>query len=322
MSVLRRLLVVGVAWASLCAPAAAHAGTVSIFYYPWYATPAVDGVWKHWDQNGHRPPVDLYSSYFPALGPYSSSDAAVVDRQLGEIAGAHIDEVIVSWWGRGSREDARLPLVLATARRHGVAVGIHLEPYPGRSAASVITDLAYLASLGIRDVYVYRPQDLQATDWARVRAAAPPTLRLFAGTGRVGFAAGGHFDGVYTYDFITYNGGTFVRLCQQAHAMHMLCAPSVGPGYDGSRAGEAPVRRPRRRGAAYDALWAAAIGATPDIVSITSFNEWGESTQIEPASARAGYRSYDGAWGLTGAAAELAYLRRTAYWAARFHAFH
>ena len=33
-----------------------------------------------------------------------------------------------------------------------------------------------------------------------------------------------------------------------------------------------------------------------------------------------GYRAYDGAWGLTGAAAESAYLMRTAYWAARFHA--
>ncbi len=316
---LRRLLVVGLAWASLCAPAAAHAGTVSIFYYPWYATPAVDGVWKHWDQNWHQPPGDLYSSYFPALGPYSSGDPAVVERQMSQIAGAGIDEVIVSWWGRGSREDGRLPLVLATARRHGLTVGIHLEPYAGRSAATVGADLAYLAPLGIRDVYVYHPHDLPAADWAAVRAAAAPSLRLFAATGRVGFAAAAHFDGVYTYDFIDYHGGTFVRLCQQAHAVHLLCAPSVGPGYDGTRAGEAPVVRPRRHGATYDALWTAALSAAPDVISITSFNEWGESTQIEPAAARPGYRSYEGAWGLTGVAAQTAYLRRTAYWAARFH---
>jgi len=29
---------------------------------------------------------------------------------------------------------------------------------------------------------------------------------------------------------------------------------------------------------------------------------------------------YDGAWGLSGAAAQTAYLIRTAYWAARYHA--
>ena len=319
---LRRLLVVGLAWASLCTPAAARAGTVSIFYYPWYATPALDGGWQHWDQNGHQPPADLYSSYFPALGPYSSSDPAVVERQMSQISAAGINEVIVSWWGRNSREDKRLPLVVATARRHGLAVGIHLEPYANRSPASVASDLSYLAPLGIRDVYVYHPRDFAAAEWASVRGSAPPGLRIFAGTGMVGFAAAGGFDGVYTYDFIDYHGGTFVRLCQQAHAMHLLCAPSVGPGYDGSRAGEAPVLRPRRSGATYDALWRAAIGAGPDVISITSFNEWGESTQIEPASARPGYRSYDGAWGLKGVAAQTAYLRRTAYWTARFRALH
>jgi hypothetical protein len=322
MRVLRRLLVVGLAWASLCAPAFARAGTgtVSIFYYPWYSTPAVDGAWKHWDQNGHRPPGDLYSSFFPALGPYSSSDPGTVDRQMTEIAGAGINEVIVSWWGRGSAEDKRLPLVASAARRHGVAVGLHLEPYSGRSPATITADLAYAASLGIRDVYVYHPQDIAAADWVTVRAASPASLRLFAGTGRVGFAAAGRFEGVYTYDFINYHGGTFVRLCQEAHAVHLLCAPSVGPGYDGSRAGEAPVRRPRRHGATYDALWAAALAASPDVISITSFNEWGESTQIEPAAGRAGYRSYDGAWGQTGAAAQNAYLRRTTYWSAQFRA--
>jgi glycoprotein endo-alpha-1,2-mannosidase len=53
-------------------------------------------------------------------------------------------------------------------------------------------------------------------------------------------------------------------------------------------------------------------------VTITSFNEWHEGTQIEPAvrrnRARVRYLSYDGAWGLYGAAAENAYLTRTRYW--------
>jgi glycoprotein endo-alpha-1,2-mannosidase len=318
--VLRRLLVVGVAWASLCAPAAARAGTVAVFYYPWYGTPASDGTWEHWDQNSHSPPDDVYSRFFPALGPYSSSDPAVVERQMTEIAAAHVDEVVVSWWGRGSVEDARLPLVVSTARRHGLLVGIHLEPYGGRSAATVALDLAYLASFGVRDVYVYHPHDLAAEEWSTLRPQVPATMRIFAGTEKPGFAAAGRFDGLYTYDFINWNGGTFARLCAEARAAHLLCAPSVGPGYDGRRAGEPPVGRPRRNGATYDGLWRAALAARPDIVTVTSFNEWGEGTQIEPARSRRGYRAYDGAWGLTGAAAQTAYLTRTAYWSGRFHA--
>jgi len=316
----RRLLVVGLAWASLCAPAAARARTVSVFYYPWYGTPTADGAWQHWDQNGHRPPGDLYSRFFPALGPYSSSSPAVVDRQMAEIAAAGVDEIVVSWWGRGSREDARLPLVLTTARRHGLLAGIHLEPYGGRSAATVPLDLKYLAALGIRDVYVYHPRDLTAAEWAGLRPQVPPGMRLFGATEKAGFAAAAHFDGLYTYDFLNWNGGMFVRLCAQAHAVHLLCVPSVGPGYDGRRAGEPPAGRSRRNGATYDALWAAALAASPDIVSITSFNEWGEGTQIEPAQAHGGSRGYDGAWGLTGSVAQSAYLLRTAYWTGRFHA--
>jgi glucosamine 6-phosphate synthetase-like amidotransferase/phosphosugar isomerase protein len=66
----------------------------------------------------------------------------------------------------------------------------------------------------------------------------------------------------------------------------------------------------------------AAISAGADRVTITSFNEWQEGTQIEPAiPLRLGeyrYISYDGAWGLHGVAAENAYLDRTAYWAALY----
>jgi hypothetical protein len=312
-------LVVGLGTACFCAPASARAATVAIFYYPWYSTPAVDGAWQHWNQNAHRPPSDLYSRFFPAQGPYASDDPAVLERQMTQIAAAGVDEVIVSWWGRGSNEDRRLPVVMAAARRHHLTVAIHLEPYDGRSPATVEADLAYVAGLGIRDVFVYHPRDFAAADWAAIRATAPPGLRLFAGTQLVGFAAAAKFDGFYTYDFVTFGAAKFARLCAEAHAAHLLCAPSVGPGYDGTRAGESSAGRGRQNGQTYDRLWSAALQAAPDLVTITSFNEWGEGTQIEPAAPKPGYLSYEGAWGLTGQAAELAYLMRTQYWAKLAH---
>jgi len=318
--VLRRLLVVGLAGACFGVPAA-HAGTVAIFYYPWYGTPAHDGAWQHWNQNGHLPPNDVYSRFFPASGPYSSGDPSVVDRQMTEIASAGINEVIVSWWGRGSVEDQRMPLVLAAAQRHRLTVAIHLEPYPGRTPATVAQDVAYLASWGIHDIFVYHPRDFVASDWLPVTKQKPAGVRLFAATEYVGFAAAAGFDGFYTYDFYDFGGAKFALLCAEAHAKNLLCAPSVGPGYSGARAGESPfVNSPRRSGVTYDRLWRAAIAARPDMITIASFNEWGEGTQIEPAARRAGYPSYDGAWGLTGTAAQTAYLTRTLYWAARYDA--
>jgi len=316
--VARRLLLVALAALAFTAPASAARPLVAIFYYPWYSTPRVDGAWEHWSQNGHAPPGDLYSSFYPAGGPYSSSNPDVVAAQMAEIRAAGIDEVVTSWWGRGSTTDVRLPLVLREAWRHHLGVGAQIEPYPGRGD-TLAGDLAYLRALGIRDVFVYEPQNLTTAQWAQRRASFPSAMRYFAQTGLPGFAAAGHFDGVYTYDPVTYGGDDFARICAEARRMKLLCAPSVGPGYEGRRAGEVAEPKARRNGATYDSMWNGALAAHPSLVTITSFNEWGEGTQIEPAVSRRGYASYDGAWGMHGRAASGAYLARTAYWAAKFH---
>lgn len=310
----------------LVLPASAQAAVrVSAFYYVWYGTPATDGIYQHWSQHGHSPPDDIASSYYPARGLYSSSDSLVIAAQMDELRAAHVDEVAVSWWGRGSPEDKRLALVLAAARADGLAVAAHLEPYSGRTVASTVADVAYLRSLGIRTFYVYRPDDLASGDWR----LAQPLLHgggstLFAQTALVGWAASAGFDGIYTYDIVVYGANKFARLCAEAHKLKLKCAPSVGPGYDARRGSGDPKVKPRRDGATYDSMWKLAIAAGADRVTITSFNEWHEGTQIEPAApaqrrGRFRYLSYDGAWGLHGVAAEGAYLARTAYWADVFH---
>merc|ERR1712187_587447 len=61
--------------------------------------------------------------------------------------------------------------------------------------------------------------------------------------------------------------------------------PAVGPGYDDTliRPWNAQNVRPRRNGGYYDEMWRVATNLWPHAVSITSYNEWGEGTQIEPA---------------------------------------
>lgn len=44
--------------------------------------------------------------------------------------------------------------------------------------------------------------------------------------------------------------------------------------------------RHRRHGKYYEVAWRSALSASADYVSITSFNEWHEGTQIEPATVR------------------------------------
>ena len=319
------ILLVSALAAVLCtaAPSYASAPVVAAFYYPWFGSPE-DGGYAHWAQNGHAPPVDIASNYYPAYGPYSSSNAAVIATQLSEAARAGIDELAVSWWGRESSEDKVLPDILAGAAGTGVQIAVHIEPYSGRSVASVLADAAYLRSLGIRTIYVYQAfAGIAPADWASANDALRAAgMTTFAETALVGQAAAGHFSGVYTYDILTYGARVLGRICSEAHAVGLICAPSVGPGFDARRATGDPQVKPRRHGLTYDSMWHAALAGGADRVTITSFNEWQEGTQIEPAiPLRLGeyrYVSYDGAWGLHGLAAQNAYLDRTAYWSGLF----
>ncbi len=263
----------------------------------------------------------LSSLILPLRGLYSSSDTLVIAQQMDEIRAAGIDEIAISWWGQNSPEDIRLPEVVVAAQSDGISVAVHLEPYAGRTVASTVTDLVYLRRYGIRTFYVYGPLDLPIADWVAAKAALHADgSTLFAQTALVGAAAAAGFDGVYTYDIVVYGGGKVARLCKEAHAVKLLCAPSVGPGYDARRGSGDPTVKSRRNGATYDSMWKTAIQAGADRVTITSYNEWHEGTQIEPASStptrrgRYRYLSYEGAWGLHGVAAEDAYLTRTRYW--------
>jgi hypothetical protein len=312
---MRLLLVLAVLGLALPAQAAARPVRSAIFFYPWFSNRAHDGAFAHWQQGDHAPPRDLASAFYPSRGAYSSGSRRVLDAQMRDIRRAAVDEVVSSWWGRGSIEDARLGAVRGAARKYGLRLAVHLEPYAGRSPQSIRDDLAYLRDRGVRDVYVYRAADFSVADWRSLDLGLGG-VRVFAQTNRVGFAAQAGFAGFYTYDLLDDGGDKFDRLCGEARAAAILCAPSVGPGFDASRATAEKRTKPRENGATYDRMWRAALDAGADLVTITSYNEWSEGTQIEPACARRGYDSYDGAYGIHGAAADWAYIDRTAHWTA------
>ena len=305
------------AGSSAPAPIDGARADVAIFYYTWYGTPTVDGGWLHWAQGDNEPPLSIGSTFYPARGTYSSGNAAVVGAQMREIAASGIDTVVVSWWGPGSVEDLRLRPVAAAARAAGLAVALHVEPWSGRTPAAVATALERMGGLGIRDVYVYDSIVASDDEW-KAALARIPGYRVFANTSLPGKALKGGFDGLYTYDVLVYDGSSFGRMCVAARQLGLACAPSVGPGFDAYRATSEVRTRARNDGRWYDHMWQSALRAAPDVVTITSYNEWHEGTQIEPASSSAHlYETYDGAWGLEGKAAERAYLERTAYWTDR-----
>jgi len=319
--------IVGIAAAAVRTPP-----EVSAFFYPWYAQRDRDGEWRHWESNRHEPPEDVAANFYPTRGAYSSGDPTILDAQMVDMAAAGVDVAVSSWWGRDSHEDRVLPAVVAAAAWRGVRLAIHLEPYPGRSVERVVADVAYLRGFGVRDFYMYEAQLFPASAWAAARDRLGD-VRVFAETGNLTsvrsgafteFARAGRFDGVYSYDPVRYSNADFANFCALARQAQLLCSPSVAPGYVASRTKPNDLRVVNREGGArYDSQWSAALAAGADIVSITSYNEWHEGTQIEPARPycfpdRFCSPGYEAAYGLSGDAAATAYVQRTRFWADAF----
>ena len=289
---------------------------VTIFYYPWYGNPATNGRWIHWQQRSHRPDLeDASSSFYPSAGPYSCADSATIGRQLDEIKRAGVRNVAVSWWGVGSYEDLRLQAILDQAEPRSLKVCVHIEPYGGRTPSTIKNNIANLnarfrnhpAYLKVSRSTRYSPATAPRPVyyvWAPVFAGTPeqfaPVMdQLHAGADNsivianywnADDADNAHVDGSYTYDVYAVDGDrsgvNFASWCARLRSLDLIASPTVGPGYDETRCVYNTRTKPRKDGATYDAMWARAKAANAEWISITSFNEWHEGSQIEPARAK------------------------------------
>jgi hypothetical protein len=288
---------------------------VAAFYYPWYGNPETDGKWIHWTQNNHLPPNDISSDYYPALGAYSSNDPAVVAQHMKWLRQAGVGVIITSWWGQGSREDQVVPLLLQTAEQYEIKVAFHIEPYNGRTAESLAGDIRYLYErYGSSPAFFrssatsrYSPDPApkgmffvwnigsKGAEGERVQAeywqgamdsihALPEGALVIANTKDGSWIEGGHFDGLYNYATLHLEESSGFDWARSLPP-DSLYVPSVIPGFSAKRVGY-PDRTyvDRQNGETYNDQWTAALGTgvRPELVTITSFNEWHEGSVIEP----------------------------------------
>lgn len=255
---------------------------------------------------------DIATNFFPASGIYSSKDRATVRRHVEEMASAGIGVIALTWWKNSDIGQSSIPILFEEAERAGLQVCFHIEPYEGRTAESVKMDIKGLINQfgayksfcridGRPIFFIYDSYMISQDDWARVLAPnGENTLRgteydsiviglLLKVNDRYSIKASG-FDGAYTY-FAT-NGFTegsttsnWSSLQKWFADQQMFFIPSVGPGYIDTRIRpwNGGNTRDREHGKYYETMWNSAISSNVDYVAITSFNEWHEGTQIEPA---------------------------------------
>jgi len=270
----------------------------------------------------HKPPLDIGANFYPELGPYSSRDPDIIDNHVRIMANINIGVIGVSWYPPGLADenglptDEMVPVLLEAAHKHGMKVCLHVEPYEGRNASNFRGFLAYVnqkygdhpayykVRRGGRDLplfYVYDSYRVTVEEWQKILSAsgslsvrATELDAVFIGLvveykHRADIKTAG-FDGFYTY--FAANGFSYgsswknwKSLASFAFKNSLMFIPSVGPGYIDTRIRpwNSKNTHARRKGLYYEAAWKTAISSPARMVSITSFNEWHEGTQIEPA---------------------------------------
>ncbi|XP_074663123.1 glycoprotein endo-alpha-1,2-mannosidase-like [Tubulanus polymorphus] len=275
-------------------------------------------VAKKWPNRTHAPPHDIGASFYPALGAYSSRDPTIIDLHMKQLLYAGIGVIVVTWYPSevaASNEDWLIGL-FNIANSYDIKVTFHLEPYEGRSITTVRKDLVYIKrkygshpafytrtfrKRKLPVFYVYDSYLIGEAHWSQL--LKPHKMSSIRGSGLDAFFVGlvvgefdvakisrSGFDAFYSYfasDGFTFGSSmnNWKLLKYRAAEKNMYFIPSVGPGYDDEQVrpwNSANTRR-RTRGTYYRNHFEAALEINPIIITITSFNEWHEGTQIEMA---------------------------------------
>jgi len=268
---------------------------VLAFYYGWYD----DDTWSP-DKVPDMP-----------LQLYRSRDRATIERHVTEAQLAGIDAFVMSWWGplvdnNQTETNLRTLLEVAQTRRFRVTVAFELTSPFYTGQADVVAALRYLLQThaqhpaflryqGKPVIVFWRQQKYSVATWSVLRQEVDPahtTLWIAEG---VDLAYQDVFDGHHLYN-VTWNPPTDPAYTaakfrgkmdghNTAHGAHKLWIATVMPGLDDTHIAGRPGAyvHPRQDGLYYRYTWEAAMASNPDMIIITSYNEWREGTMIEPS---------------------------------------
>lgn len=283
---------------------------------------------------------NISSNYFPKIGPYSSTDSVTIASHMQMLKVARIGVIVLTWWNKADFGLQSVPLIMKEAAKVGIKVCFHIEPFGGRNAETTkqsiksIVDTygdhpAFYRMNGKPLFFIYDSYLTKPEEWAtllhpqgKISIRNTPynaiMIGLWVKKGEEDFFKRSGFDGFYTYfgaTGFTYGStpANWDGMQEWAVKNNKIFIPCVGPGYVDTRVrpwNEKTIRS-RDNGKYYDRMFKRAIDCQTPFIGITSFNEWHEGTQIEPAIPfkvkEFNYMDYQ-------PLAPDYYLKRTAYW--------
>lgn len=265
-----------------------------------------------WNNAGGFPGGNnIGANFYPALGSYSSSDSKIIHKHMELIRDAGIGVVTMSWWGKDSYEDKCVISYLNIAEEYGLKLIFHIEPCY-KTVEEFREQLQYLSKTysahsavykfdGKPFYYIYDSYKLSSNEWAsllnddgklsiRNTSLDGTFIGLWVHENEGDYFIESGFDGFYTYfasDGFVYGStsSNWQYLSYFAESNNLIFIPCVGPGYIDTRIRpwNSANTKDREKGKYYERMFRNAINVEPEFIGITSFNEWHEGTQIEPA---------------------------------------
>ncbi len=246
------------------------------FFYPWFPLA--------WVQQGFDP----FTNYTPSLGFYDSQDDAIIDQQLRLADRAGLDAFIASWWGPGHHTDVAFRYILSRSERVE-------SPYPelrwaayyeqegssDPSPTELTNDLQYLAdNMFLRPGYLKVDGRPVVFVWADAADGAGMADRWAQAADQFGgdiYVVLKVFPGYR--DDPNQPDSWHQYAPAVAYDAQLPYSATVSPGF--WKPGESP--RLTRDSALFssDLEQMASSGAFWHL--ITTWNEWGEGTAVEPA---------------------------------------
>jgi hypothetical protein len=239
------------------------------FVYPWYP--------ETWTVGG------FYPHFHPSLGYYDSSNASVVQQHVTWLNQAQVKVAIVSWWGANTHAEAtRVPVLLTQAGATALKVALYYEKegYSDPSASAISSDLSYIMGH-------------YATNTAYARVGGKPVLFVFNANDTTCSVVDRWKSANQSRFYLVLKVFSGYRLCSsQPNGWHQY-SPATRtdsqPGYSYSispgfwKANESSAWLARSVTAFCSAVQSMIASSAPWQL-VTTFNEWGEGSQVENAT--------------------------------------
>jgi hypothetical protein len=232
---------------------------------------------------------------------YNSDDAGTIQRHVREAQSAGINGFVLSWYGNGDRTDHNLSQLLDVGQSTGFHSTIHFETPHFWGADDVVAQLrgfyaAHASHPGLLRyegrpvIFFWRASTFDNATWNAIRAHVDPGHNAvwIADGDDFGILRGDAWDGISPYA-IAWSANPARQLPNwaskaQAVAPDKLWIPPVSPGCNDTAARATTCSRERAGGAYYQSTWDGALASGPQwAIIVSTFNEWMESTQIEPS---------------------------------------